>query len=162
MTKRVMARALAAGVLMAIVGASAAQEKVGLKGFYLGQPMQSCPNNTPPATGPEARVGTTCQITNVSTLAGQPVSKFFVSFAEGRVFLIMALLKGSKLEIKHALSEVYGKPQAGPESDDSLWKVGEDAVLLQSTEGITSVMVLNGPDYRRQRQLSVQKNKRDL
>lgn len=138
------------------------EAKIGLKGFYLGQPMRSCPNNAPPSTGTFARVGTTCEISNVSTLAGQPVFKFFVSFADGRVFFIMALLEGGKLETRAALSEAYGKPQAGPDADTYLWKFGENAMLLQSEGAVTSVSVLNGPDYKRQRQLAAQKNKGDL
>lgn len=136
--------------------AAMAEEEVGLNDYYLGQPMQACPDNRPPVTVPGIPP-TTCEVNPIQTVAGQPVSSFVVAFGEGRVFAIVAHLPAgerTRLKVRDTLAERYGKAEGPLEMDGSVgyvWKLsGERLVIVEGNSTTTWVQVLDAKEFRRQ------------
>ena len=146
MISRATIRMTFAVLSMTFAMAAAAQDMVGLNEYYLGQPMQACPDNRPPVKLPDLPP-TTCELTSVQTLAGQPVSSFVVAFGDGRVFAIVAHLpagEGTRLKVRDALSELYGRPEGPMERDGYfgyVWKLSEGRLIVVEGDSTTETLV---------------------
>lgn len=156
MIARATASVLSAVLLAGFVVNTAAQHQVGLGGYYLGQPMQACPDNRPPVASPNFP-RTTCELPIVLTLAEQPVSSLWVAFAEDHVFLILAHLSSSgeagRAKVLQSLSRQFGSPEGPTKTfgrERYVWKLsGGRQVALEGDAVATTVAFVEQDFYER-------------
>lgn len=136
-----------------------------LKGFELGQPMESCPAETREAKKDRAGV-LLCDL-GPTTLANQPANSMIVGLYQGRVVSIFVGLeergRNANDVVRIALEQKFGPPNrqlSKPHVNSYTWMSGEKLLGLDGWKG--SVVVLDVEAHKRARSEAATSGKSDL
>lgn len=117
----------------------ASENALGLKGFELGFPMATCPEET---LDTEALKGGAilCKLP-ISTLGGEPVDSFSVQIFEGRISAVVALMsskgRGSSHGLIAALRLKYGRETLSkPHIEEYRWQQGPLVLKVDAYRGL--------------------------